>query len=241
MTAIDALLTELQDEMYFRIKSEATFADVAVFRDRPGEISEASIGQALTTLNETGGKVGACAIVLRPRIVKVNQNSVLRFDAQITTRLLVTPVFNDDATTGTGKAVDALGLCVLRLGHQYKAGGRIPQMLAAADNAAEPYNEAIEEGTEGLDVTHEVPWGIESLTQCPAPAIDAASAAAVAITCALVAAAIYYTTDGSYPGSGNAAATLYTAPFAATSGDVIRAGAEDDDLVGSNTVIATVS
>lgn len=47
-------------------------------------------------------------------------------------------------------------------------------------------------------------------------------------------AAIYYTLDGSYPGSGNAAAVLYDAPVEVTTAGTIRAAAELADYQPSN-------
>jgi len=61
------------------------------------------------------------------------------------------------------------------------------------------------------------------------------------LTCSTFGAAIYYTTDGSYPGAGNAAATLYTAPFALPeAGTVIRAAAYSEALNPSDVIEMTV-
>ena len=53
--------------------------------------------------------------------------------------------------------------------------------------------------------------------------------ATVTLTCATAGAAIWYTTDGSYPGSNAAAcptALLYSVPFAVLAGQTVRAAAE---------------
>ena len=44
---------------------------------------------------------------------------------------------------------------------------------------------------------------------------------------------VYYTTDGSFPGSGNANAIQYTTPFTVTSGTIVRTAAYNGTLQGS--------
>jgi hypothetical protein len=55
------------------------------------------------------------------------------------------------------------------------------------------------------------------------------------LTCATSGATIFYTLDGTYPGSGNSAAVEYSAPFAVSSGQRIRTSAEKkaDGYLGS--------
>jgi hypothetical protein len=45
------------------------------------------------------------------------------------------------------------------------------------------------------------------------------------LSCITAGATIYYTTDGTFPGSGNTAALVYSAPFTVTPGTVVRAAA----------------
>jgi hypothetical protein len=52
---------------------------------------------------------------------------------------------------------------------------------------------------------------------------------------------IYYTTDGSFPGAGNPRAVVYAAPFAVSSGMVVRAAAYNGSLQGSMIDTFTVS
>jgi hypothetical protein len=77
-------------------------------------------------------------------------------------------------------------------------------------------------------------------TRCALPTI---SEAALTVTLANVTsgATIYYTTDGSFPGPGNAAAEEYSAPFAVASGTVVRWAAYKDGLSGSHAGQATIS
>lgn len=61
------------------------------------------------------------------------------------------------------------------------------------------------------------------------------SEAALTVTLAAVTSgsSIYYTTDGTFPGPGNSAATLYSAPFAVVSGTEVRFAAYKNGLSGS--------
>ena len=52
---------------------------------------------------------------------------------------------------------------------------------------------------------------------------------------------IYYTTDGSFPGPGNSAAVLYSAPFAVASSTVVRWAAYASGKLGSSTGMATIT
>lgn len=54
-------------------------------------------------------------------------------------------------------------------------------------------------------------------------------------------ATIYYTTDGSFPGSGNSAARAYSAPFLVTSGTVVRWAAYQTSLRGSDAGQASIT
>lgn len=54
------------------------------------------------------------------------------------------------------------------------------------------------------------------------------------LSCAIGGATIYYTTDFSFPGPGNAAASVYSAPFAVTSGQIVLQAAYKTGLDGSD-------
>nr|WP_246438234.1 chitobiase/beta-hexosaminidase C-terminal domain-containing protein [Prosthecobacter vanneervenii] len=66
--------------------------------------------------------------------------------------------------------------------------------------------------------------------------------AAIALTCTTAGASIYYTLDGTFPGSGNAAASLYTAPISLESGiHQMRVCAQKDGMQASNDLIAEIT
>jgi hypothetical protein len=63
----------------------------------------------------------------------------------------------------------------------------------------------------------------------------------ITLTCATVGASIYYTTDESFPGPSNPAATLYTVALAPVDGQVLRAAAYAPDYLGSHVTQATIT
>lgn len=65
------------------------------------------------------------------------------------------------------------------------------------------------------------------------PTISQGEGGAVTLACGTSGASIYYTTDGSFPGPGNAAATLYAEPFTAEVGTRLRFGAYGTVLLPS--------
>lgn len=82
---------------------------------------------------------------------------------------------------------------------------------------------------------------LENITKVLTPTITPGSGAVpqtVTLACGTSGASIYYTTDGSHPWSGNAAATLYTTPFTVSSAALVRARAFKSGSFGSNTNIA---
>lgn len=234
-------LRRLQDEVYHRLLSESFLETVSIFRLRPGEVTEEQIQQALTALNTRGGKVGAAIVVMMPTGENASANNPgPMFDAVIITRVLVTPLFNDDAATGTLKSEDELALCVLHSLHHFRAGGLAGIMVADRETPMAPFTELIDVGTVGYDVMHGIKgWGLEGSDKVATPTISYA-AGSVTLACATGGAAIYRTTDGSYPGSGNAAATLYTVPFAAGSGTALRVAAEHDNKTASDVLARTL-
>ena len=79
------------------------------------------------------------------------------------------------------------------------------------------------------------------ITACPLPPTENSLTLTFAAPASDPSAAIYTTTDGSFPGPGNAAAALYGAPFAVAGGTVIRWAAYAAGKLGSSTAMATVT
>jgi hypothetical protein len=91
-------------------------------------------------------------------------------------------------------------------------------------------------------VTLQATFALTALARTLAPA-----ASAVAETVTLTdqqpggGSTLYYTTDGSFPGAGNLAATSYSTPFTVTSGAIVRVAAYNGTLQGSMVDTFTVT
>lgn len=228
------LLRDLQDEVYLRLKSEELLADVGIFRDQAGEIDAESINAKLGPLAQGDtGKSGAAVIVLAPRIDRALANNPgPLFDAVVTCQVIVNPLVNDDATNGTLLKADEIALAILHSLHQLKLGGLAGMLLPDSDAIA-PAAEFLDQGMDAFNVTLRLATGLEGGDRAGQPSIGGTSAA-VTLTSATSGAAIYYTTDGTYPGSGNSDATLYTGAFAVDAGTTVRAAAQKTGLNASD-------
>lgn len=231
---IPDFLETLQEDARWRLASDPVFASVPVFLQRKGDI-ENDVLNALSVLNEGDtGKIGACAIVLMPDFDVPNPNRPGPVgDVVLSVRFLESPLFNM-ADGGTGLSCEKLALRGLHIFHHWD-NEVLGAILYGKQDALRPYNELSESGIIGYDVIVRGATGIASGDKVEACAIGG-SAAAVTITCTTPGAAIYYTTDGSYPASKNTAANSYAAPFAVEAGTLVRAGAEHPDKVSGNPI-----
>lgn len=228
-------LEVVQDDARLRLKSDPVFAGlVPVFSMRRGN-TESEILNSLSVLNsEGGGKVGACITVLMPDFDNAEPASDAPIgDLVLTVRVLEAPVFNLDEATGTQLSAERIALRALRVlcflceqtGTQLRAKGE----------AIKPFGDLLEQGILGYDVTVRGRAGIKAGDKLRVCTVGG-SAAAVTLANDDGAATIWYTTDGSYPGSGNPAATEYTGTFSVTSPTMLRVAAEHPDKVGSDPI-----
>ena len=221
-----------QDDFYQRILTDPYFAQIAVFAEHKGVV-QSEIDRTLSVINARGGKLGACVIVLMATLVGDSPNapgprSKVRIDVQV----IDYPVINLSAD-GTGKSCSQIAEQVRMLCHQYRDGsGSIFTF-----SAQQPVK--LEDGQNCFVVSFERLAGDSPAPKVANVVASPASGAApqtVTLTCATAGAAIYYTTDGSYPSAANAAATLYSAPFAQAVAATIRAAASKSGYRQSDVV-----
>lgn len=231
-------LDRLQQEVFCRINSDPFFSDVAVFPFNKG-LTRDQVFAALGALNTKAGKAGAAVIVMLPDFASSNSNSSgLQGSMVSTVRVLEMPNVNLDPETGTGKTASMLALRVARVIQGYTAGG-VFKVGQVDDKAIAEYAADIDQGIIGYDVTHNFPGGLTGGDKVMRPVITVA--ADVTIATSTPDATIWYTLDGTYPGSGNSAATQYTGAFAVPAdGTTIRAGAEHPALVPADTAFITL-
>lgn len=230
----DSTLTDLQRDVAARVKADEVLANVAVITEFKGDILS-EVQEALGILVGRNGKVGACIIVLQTtaKLASVEiPGAVLAPETRF--RILEDPTINLGAS---GTLVPALTIArrLVRLFHLWR-----PMPSADCMIAQEP---AIEPVPPDLaPVVYECGFlstesGFDPLERVSTPSISPNGGAhpqTVTLSCLTAGSSIYYTLDGSLPWSGNAQATLYSAPFAVSVAATLRAGAFKSGFVASD-------
>lgn len=238
---MSSLHQRLQLDLFGRLSADAYFSDLEVSLVRPRDklgftqIYEL-IDQILGGIRKKAGKAGASVQVLMPASDQLDPNvGGPRLDTLIIVRIQEMVVINM-GPVGTLKTAEDIAERVIQLGHHFiPAGGNV--LVFSDMMPTDAFDPKVT-----IDVSFAVKTGLVSLAKVARPVIAPASGAApqeITITCATVGAAIYYTTDGSYPSSANATATLYAAPFTQATAATIRAAAQLTNFQQSD--IATVT
>lgn len=226
-----------QEDFAGRLLADPYFTDIAVLVQRKG-VTESDIDVALSVLNERTGKIGACAVVLMPSLVPINPNVPgPEFTVEQTVQVIEQPLFNL-GDTGTGKSAGQITQRVRQILHHFSNG------FGGTYNFAGLEPIQVDTGKISYGVKFSRQAGDAHVTKVLTPTISATATTApstVTLACATAGAAIWYTTDGSYPSSANAAAHQYAASFAQATAATIRAAAEKTGLQASNVKQLTLS
>lgn len=213
-----------QEDFAERLKADPYLDDISVFVQRKG-VTENDINVALSVLNEKGGKIGACLVVLMPELVPDSPNVPgPRYNIRTTVQVIEQPLFNLD-NTGTGKSAEQIAQRVRQLLHHFANGHGATYNF----DGMEPIS--ADAGKVSYAVKFSRLAGDSMLAKVATPSIstDSVSApATVTIACATAGATIRYSLDGTYP------TLLYTAPLAVTTAATVRAVAEKTGLQQSD-------
>lgn len=227
-------LIQAQEDLYLRTRADEFLAQVNVVSDDKGD-TLAEIQKSLGLVQERGGKLGACIILLQP-IADPNAAEVAGgiLDTEFTFRVLEDPILNK---SDDGTKIRALTICrrLVGLHHLYHPAG-VMGVFVAKKPAIVPVVDAI------APVAYEVGFtatesGFDPTIKVATPVIAPTSGAApqtVTLSCSTAGAAIYYTLDGSHPAAVNANAFLYSTPFAVNASAVVRAGAFKSGMLASD-------
>lgn len=229
-------LLRLQTDVTDKLNSEELFRYVAVSSFRKLVI-DSEINASLATLTTKNGKVGTGLLVLMPTITVASPNVPGPMgEVGLTVRVFENTNVSNDATTGSLVSAETAGLNVMRVLHEW---GIFGLTTPYSDKRALVPNYDYE----GL-VVYDINFTSE-LPMAPLVSVDlpglVSPAQTVTLTDTTGGATVYYTTDGTFPGSGNAGATLYAGPFVVAIGTVVRWAAYKTGMRGSDVGQATIS
>jgi hypothetical protein len=225
-------IESVQPDVYYKLLTEPWFQNIAIFKIRQKRL-DTEVNRALAGLAGRNGKGGASIEVLMPALKSAlpeTAGPVCTLEQKFIVK--EQPTVNQGAN-GTGLSAEQIAVNLAQTFQLFFLGGPMQGFYTAPtfyEYIAAPQDVPYV----ALLVTLRATFALTALTRTLAPA---ASAAAETVTLADQqpggGSALYYTTDGSFPGSGNPNAILYTSPFAVASGTLVRAAAYNGALQGS--------
>lgn len=230
---MSAILERLQADVAAALASVPALAPAHHIKQDEQDL-ESRVRTKIGTANPKSGKAGLVLLCLFPEIAEPEPNLpgpmvAVRLEIQT-----IEHVITNRGASGTGLRSSEAALAALKFLHQYHLGDAI---IVARQNPVR----AIADVADGF-VSHAVTLfckyqlNPESKVAEVEATIDGASD--LTLTTSTSGAIIYYTTDGTYP---DTSANQYSAPFAVTPGQVIRAAAHKSDLNPSDVIEITVS
>lgn len=230
---------QIRVELKARLEADEYFSDIVVVDYREKDLVS-EINKLLGGLSGKNGKNGAFvylegfAALLRTKEPPASIDRIV-----INAVCIEVPILNT-ATGGTGKSAWDIAVRVVECMCGYRPDGLAETILvdqrAIAETEPPP-------GARAYQVPIEIPAHIDITPRCAKPALtaDGATPLSVTITCATSGAAVYYTTDESYPWSGNTKATLYSSPIALSKAATIRAVAHKTGHIASDSALGIYS
>lgn len=230
------LLEQIEADIFGALQATPGLALAKVLRADEG-LTEADVAQKLVTL--TGEeKIGLGLVVLPAEVVAADKNLPgMSVRVMASVQVIEAVTFNRDAANGTQIKANVAALRVLNALHQYRVGNRL---LYADRNPVEAL--PMKKGFVGYSVEvyaeHNGGSDAERVLDLSFAIDDDGN---MVISTDTAGAAIYYTTDGSFPGSTNAEAVLYQGPITIEHGMVFRAAAYASPLNPSGISEVTIS
>lgn len=234
-----------QEELAARLSADEYFSDITVLTERTADL-ENTIDRALKVLTKKDGKFGVAVVVglftSDADLPNVPGPELSNAATRVTVYEHV--LFNGQAA-GTGKAAVDVAMRVARVLHHYLAGGVAQTVLVTGKDVIIPVPQAqLEPGIMAYQVRIESNVDGGSIAKVAPVTLGLAGGVApltCTLTCATSGAAIYYTTDYSYPWSGNTNAHLYSAPFSIAAACLLRAVAHKTGMVASDAAAAEIT
>ena len=207
---------QLQLDVAARISAHAFFSDVVVLANQKGILAE-DLENTLKVFTSKGGKSGVAVVVDRPlRQVPKPDVPGPEMVVIVPVTIVEMPLLNR-AASGTGKTTEQIVSEAMALLHGWRPSRELAQLYCAEDAVTPTV------GTDKMIVTEvqfrtRMRLAPESRVATP---VISGDANAVQIGCNTPDAKIYYTTDGSWPWVGNAAAVLFGITLLTEDGQII--------------------
>lgn len=233
----DNLLLQTKQDLYHRLLGDPFLAEVSVLIDDEHDLQNRDKVN-LGPKNMRGGKTGACVTVLAVAVLGLDSGET---PSPLMKLVAVFEVLEDVLINAgaDGSQINAAEITarLIQLCHQMHFDDRFTGFRLASDGAIVEIEGDIA-GRRGYAVKFEASDASFDTVANVAPVVITEDTGEITLACTTASAAIYYTTDGSYPGIGNDQATLYTAPFTPTVGALVRAAAEKADMNPSKIVLS---
>lgn len=223
-----SLLEQVQLDMGARLQAHPYFANVPIFVMRPRVAGVATmIQEQINTILSGGGiaaqngKLGAAILVDLPTGDVPNLETVgpdIRLGFAV--RVFENPLINMGAQ-GTGISAEDLMLSVLNLNHRWFIQ-RMGSTMICDKTPFRALKEFLAKKILAYDCQFILRMQLQGPVKTPIPIITGDSVNGVTIT-GIPGAQVWYTLDGTYPWSGNAAAILLDMPLGTENEEIIEA------------------
>lgn len=244
-------IEQLQPDLVFKLQSEAVFAPIVIFKERE-ERTSSQIDERLA--NVTGDSrqgqqklPGASITVKMPSLGSFNPNAPGPLsEISVTIVVKENPKINIEAPGGTGISAEQWVQNVLQAIHGFFMEGtsEVLYAVSVAPNKEFEYLNLL-----AYNVVVRATYPMDFPARCPMPSENVVGQT-VTLTPGVcpgvvppASPVIYYTTDGSFPGSGNPTALIYTVPFTVPNPTIVRwseyAANYQGSAVGRGTVPAS--
>ena len=216
----------LQREIFERLDADAYFADIPMTVMLPLGSEDSKLVVARYQKAQAGelakaGKYGVAIFIELPDDEMTDETIGPRFTAVPEITIIERPEVNY-LSTGTGKSGSEVAHHVVQVLGMQGVGGLGDDLAFGTFTKLKIVNPIELTSPRETVVKGEIQVQPRPLSRCAQVKIEAAGLS-VTLSTATAGATIYYTTDGSFPYAGNAAAVAYAAPFDVTSGTTVRA------------------
>lgn len=213
-----------QDDMAARLSVDEVTGLVTVFAQRKG-ITENDIQTRLGALNSAGGQVGLVLIVLMPKLIPQEANTPApMYYSRYTVQVIDWPAVRRQPVGGIEISAESMAERVRQILHAASFGRGQSLYFDGLDPIAlaDPNQISYLIHFKKVGADDRIPK-VANVLLIPQTGDFPQT---VTITCPTAGAAIWYTTDGSYPSSLNPTATLYSGPIAVSAALTVRAAAQ---------------